>query len=176
MTYTYSESQTQTRTITHAERIAVYIKTDLKRLQIQGCFGNPTDKTIEQYEKEIIILLKRGFLYRVFYGFKNNEKWNPEWTLVYTVDSSGVLYGNDDPGGIRFGGNPTGNFYSYLEYNDHWRHLAQNDKEKVKQEIQNVAGFSRVSVENHKVTLSEVNRNYESGNHAVRRQFILSDE
>jgi len=111
MSYSYTYSDTKTFTITHAKHLAAKVATDLKRMQ--RFYDAPSDTAIKEYEEEIKLFLKEGFLDTVTYGFKRNEQWI-EPTLKFTArdfeyDSS------DDPGKILPNADIDGaSFYSYL--------------------------------------------------------------
>jgi hypothetical protein len=113
MSYSQTLSATTTFTLTHAKHIAAKVATDLKRIQ-RFYNGVPTDKSIADYETELIELLKAGYLGTVTYGFRRNGKWI-EPTLWYTArDLAGTAANDDDPGKIRPGADIKGaSFYSY---------------------------------------------------------------
>lgn len=128
MSYSYTMSETTTFTVTHARYIAAKVATDLKRMQ--RFYGKPNDLHIEDYEDEVIELLKAGYLETVAYGFRRNSNWI-EPTLKYTarelIDGSAS---DDDPGRIRPGANISGaDFYSYLNYNATWSQLPDSEKQ-----------------------------------------------
>ena len=95
---TYTTTHSETFTVTHAIYIAVKIGTDLKRMQ--RFYGKPSDTQIEDYEKEIIALLKGNYLDKIEYGYKtDNGAWGI--ALKYEARYGGVLIADDDPGRIR---------------------------------------------------------------------------
>ena len=115
MSFTFTESQTFT--ITHARHMAAKVATDLKRLQ--RLYNHPSNVDIANYEEEVILLLRHGYLKTVSYGFKRNGKWI-EPSLHYTAKKL-VSANDDDPGRIRPSANVKGaSFYSYLTYTDAW--------------------------------------------------------
>ena len=69
----YTLTGSETFTITHAKHMAAKVAADLKRLQ--RFYGKPSNSDIEAYEKEVIQLLKFGYLKKVTYGFKRNGTW-----------------------------------------------------------------------------------------------------
>lgn len=125
MSYSYTASESNTFTIVHAKHIAAKVATDLKRMQ--RFYGEPSDRKIEEFETEIIQLLKCGYLNTVTYGFKKKGSWI-EPTLRYSAsDLDGAA--NDDPGRIRPGKNITdADFYSYLMYSPAWSNLTVEEK------------------------------------------------
>jgi len=128
MSLSYTSSESQSFTITHAKKIAVKVSTDLKR--IQRFYGQPSDASIADYEDEIVQLLKAGYLKKVSYGFKKDDKWI-EPSLHYEANEMGGLaITNDDPGRIRPGADISGaSFYSYLIYSSEWRKLTYAERE-----------------------------------------------
>lgn len=121
-----SYSYTTTFTLTNAKYLASKILTDLKRMQ--RFYGKPSDKQIEDYGNEVILLLNNGYLDTVTYGFKKNDKWI-EPTIRYTAQqlSSGL---DDDPGRISTNANIDGaTFYSFLTYSNKWDQLNATEKE-----------------------------------------------
>ena len=83
MNYPGTFTESTTFTITHARHIATKVGTDLKRLQ--RFYGKPSDKNITEYEAEMVILLKAGYLNTVSYGFKRGSNWI-EPMLRYTAN------------------------------------------------------------------------------------------
>jgi hypothetical protein len=108
--------------------MAAKVATDLKRLQ--RFYYSPSDQDIEAYEKEVVCLLKAGYLGTVWYGFRRNGNWI-EPTLRYTArDLTTGGTNDDDPGRIRPGVDVNGaTFYSYLTYSSAWNGLTQAQKE-----------------------------------------------
>lgn len=127
MSYSYSYSETTSFTITHAIHMSAKVATDLKRLQ--RFYGNPNDDTITAYEREVVALLKGGYLGTVTYGFRRNGNWI-EPTLRYTARDLAIGSVNDnDPGRIPPGANVDGAvFYSYLTYSPAWNRLSEAEK------------------------------------------------
>lgn len=116
---TYTYTQTETFTITHAKHIASKVATDLLRLQ--RFYGSPSGQQINEYEEELVSLLKADYLKEVTYGFKRNGCWVE--ALRYHALPGGNLT-NDDPGRILPGVDVSGaTFGSYLIYNSRWHAL-----------------------------------------------------
>lgn len=117
MSTSYAFTESQSFTVTHARHIAAKVATDLKRLQ--RLYGQPSDASIAQYEEEVVVLLRHGYLESVSYGFKRNGRWI-EPSLHYKARELGAA-NDDDPGRIRPGADITGaSFYSYLTYSNAW--------------------------------------------------------
>ena len=126
MSYSYTATETKTFTITHAKHIAAKVATDLKRMQ--RFYGRPYDLSIDNFENEVIELLRYGYLKKVFYGFQKNDKWI-EPTLIYEANEL-IVATNDDPGKVRPGKDITGaDFCSFLEYSNAWYSLLDEEKE-----------------------------------------------
>ena len=134
MSYSYTTSETTTFTVTHAIYIAAKVATDLKRMQ--RFYGKPCDISINDYEDEIIELLKAGYLETVAYGFRRNSDWI-EPTLKYTArELAGASANDDDPGRVRPGANIQGaTFYSYLTYSVAWNNLSETEKDDFKRAL-----------------------------------------
>lgn len=123
---------TTTFTATHAKHIAAKVATDLKRMQT--FYGQPSDSDINDYETEIVALLKSGYLDTVSYGFRKDGNFI-EPTLNYTAKelAEGASANDDDPGRIKPGANITGaSFYSFLTYTNAWNKLSDSERETYK--------------------------------------------
>ena len=132
LSYTYSESVSFT--ITHARHIATKVATDLKRMQ--RFYNCPSDGEIDDYQTELIALLKAGYLAKVTYGFKRNGEWIAP-TLRYTAQElAGGSADDDDPGRIRPGANTSGaSFYSFLTYSPAWASLSDAERAAFKSSL-----------------------------------------
>ncbi|MAZ87929.1 MAG: hypothetical protein CL693_09805 [Cellvibrionaceae bacterium] len=125
--YSLTTTESTTFTVTHARHIAAKVATDLKRMQ--RFYDKPSNRAIDDYEKEVTEFLKHGYLKKVTYGFQRNGNWI-EPTLMYTAQELGMA-SNDDPGKIRPGKDISGaNFKSYLEYSSSWWSLSDSEKEQ----------------------------------------------
>jgi len=170
MSFSITESESTTFTITHAKHMAAKVATDLKRLQ--RLYGVPSDSAIANYEREVIELLKSGYLGTVTYGFRRDAKWI-EPTLRYTArDLSGFAANDDDPGRIRPGANiSNASFYSYLTYTAAWDKLSSTDKDAFKKRLPFYRGGApEPTIDGH---LSE-DLTYSSGGRALYRASVRS--
>jgi hypothetical protein len=114
MSYTTND----TFSIIHARRIASRVAADL--LRFQSFYGLPSDKSIDDYEEELAVLLNHDVLAWVEYGFQRNGKWT-EAAVRYTALPGGTLVASDDPGKIRPNLDVAGaQFTSFLDYNSNW--------------------------------------------------------
>ena len=126
MSESYTYTETETFTLTHAKYIAAKVSTDL--LRFTRFYRNPTIEEINNYEVELVALLKAGYLDKIIYGFHRNGKWVE--ALMYHAQSDGSLIGDDDPGKIRPGTDlPEESFTSQLWRNSRWDNLSQAEKE-----------------------------------------------
>jgi len=131
MSSSYTSSESQSFTITHARKIAVKVATDLKRMQ--RFYDQPSDSDIENYEEEIVQLLKAGYLQKVSYGYKKDDKWIEPSLHFEARDLGGLASTDDDPGRIRPGANISGaSFYSYLTYSSAWWNLTESERTEFK--------------------------------------------
>ena len=130
MSSSYSISTTETFTIVHARYIASKVATDLMRFK--RFYNSPPDEWINNYEAELIHLLKHDVVENVIYGFKREEKWT-EATIRYTVLPDGTISTNDDPGKIRPGLDiVNASFTSLLTYNSKWLRLSSLEQAAIK--------------------------------------------
>jgi hypothetical protein len=134
MSTSYTVTDAVTFTVTHARHLASKVATDLNR--IQRLYDLPSDHHIEQYELELVELLKWGYLGTVTYGFKRGDQWI-EPTLRYTSrDLLGSDGQDDDPGKVRPGADVSGaSFHSYLTYSTEWDRLSSREKADFKDRL-----------------------------------------
>lgn len=132
MTTTVTLNETVTFTITHARHMAAKVATDL--LRFQRFYGRPSNGEIDNYEAELVELLKGGYVDTVTYGLKRNGNWII--AVKYRATSGGDLVADDAPGKIRPGFDDSGAvFTSYLTYSSAWSHLTEDAKEKVRRRL-----------------------------------------
>ncbi len=170
MSYSYTESDTEVFTKTNAGYLASKIQTDLKR--IQRLYGAPSDHEIEQYYKEVVILLMHNIFKFVIYGFKKDEQYI-EQTLEYTSDKLMIDCGDDDdPGKIPPWADVSGaHFTSFLEYNQKWYKLSPEEQNT----IQKSFPFSRVVGQEPSFKGSFIeDLTYSSGGRSITRKILRS--
>lgn len=133
MSTSYSISSTESFTLTHARKIACKVATDLKRFQrLYARTWDPSDQEIDNYEAELVHLLKHDVVETVVYGYMRAGKWT-QACIRYHSTSGGELVADDDPGKIRPGYDITGaSFTSFLSYNSNWNNLSPSDREAIK--------------------------------------------
>lgn len=124
MSTSYTLSGTESFTLTHARKIASKVSTDLKRLQrLYNRPNNPTDGRIDEFEQELVHLLKHDVVGTVVYGYQRNGQWTKA-CVRYTASAGGQLQADDDPGKILPGHDIDGAvFTSFLTYNSNWSSL-----------------------------------------------------
>lgn len=175
MSSSYTLTETKTFTATHAKHMAAKVKTDLrriKRLYGDKSGGEPNDRRIEEYEMEIIELLKGGYLNEVTYGFQRNGNWIAP-TVQYTARELGSSSADDDdPGRIKPGGDISGaTFCSFLTYSDAWSDLSESEKNSIKRRLP----FSRTTGSTPGVDgYMSSDRTYSSGGRSLERASVRS--
>ena len=134
MTYSQTFTETSTFTRTHARHMAAKVAADLKRMQ--RFYGSPSDTKIDDFETEVVELMKDGYLGTVTYGFKRGGYWI-EPTLQYTArDLAGGTTGDDDPGRVSPRADVKGaSFYSYLSHSRAWDLLTPLQRQAVEDRI-----------------------------------------
>lgn len=169
MASSYTYSQTATFTVTHARHMAAKVAADLKRMQRH--YGKPTDLWIEQYEAEVVALLKAGYLGTATYGFKRNDKWI-EPTLKYTARDLAGSANDDDPGRVSAWADVSGaDFHSYMTYSPAWDNLSWSERDAFK----NGLPFKRTGADEPGVDGYLVeDRTYSAGGKALGRSSVKS--
>ncbi len=170
MSYSNTITESQTFTATHAKHIASKVATDLKR--IQRFYHEPSDSRIEDFELELIELLKHGYLDTVTYGFKKNGSWI-EPTIQYTSkDLQGMSASDDDPGRIRPNADTSNaQFYSFLSYSRKWLTISENERER----FEKLLPFRRPNAATPSINgyLSN-DKVYSSGGRSLERSIVKS--
>jgi len=169
MSSSYSVTESQTFTVTHAKHMAAKVAADLMRLQ--RLYGSPSTQWILDYEEEVKVFLKAGYLDTVTYGFKRDGKWI-EPTLKYTASelTSGDV--DDTPGRIRPNADITGaSFYSYMTYSAAWRNASQNERDAIKGQVPiSRSGADEPAVNGYLTS----DLSYSSGGRALNRSTVRS--
>lgn len=131
MSGSFSSTASETFSIIHARHIASKVATDLKRIQ-RFYGGVPADSDINDYEAELVELLKHDVVADIIYGFKRDGRWT-EVVVRYKALAGGTLSTDDDPGKIRPGldvANAT--FCSFLAYNRKWDNLSTAEQAAIR--------------------------------------------
>ena len=170
MSFSSTVTENTTFTIVHARHMAAKVATDLKR--IQRLYGSPCDADIDDYEMEVVALLKEGYLGTVWYGFKRHGFWI-EPTIKYTArDLFQDSTGDDVPGKIRRHADVSGAiFYSYLTYSPKWYALTAHQRHMFKSNLPFYRdGASEPPVHGYLTC----DRTYSSGGRALDRSSVRS--
>jgi hypothetical protein len=131
MRTSFSVSDSESFTVAHAKRIASKVATDL--LRFQTLYGSPTTQWIDDYERELVEMLKRDVVGYVEYGFKRDGKWT-EAAVRYKALPGGTLVTDDDPGKIRPRLNVAGApFTSFMSCNSNRWSKTQAERDAIKQ-------------------------------------------
>jgi Bacterial HORMA domain family 1 len=132
MSTSFSVSGSESFSVTEARKIAAKVSTDLKRLQrLYARPYDPTDERIDEFEQELIHLLKHDVVGSIVYGYQRNGQWTKA-SVRYTV-SAGQLHADDDPGKILPGHDIEGaTFTSFLSYNGNWSNLNETQQAEIK--------------------------------------------
>lgn len=170
MSYSLTITESSVFTITHARHMAAKVATDLKRMQ--RYYGYPSDVKIDDFETEVIALLKAGYLGTVWYGFKRDGCWI-EPTIKYTArDLYDKSSADDDPGRIRRGCNISGaGFHSFLSYSAAWHALTPTEQHAFKKSLPFYrSGATEPAVYGYLLP----DRTYSSGSRALDRSSVRS--
>ena len=164
---TYTETESRVFTITHARYLATKVATDLKRMQ--RFYGKPSDRGIDQYEREVIVLLKGDYMDRIEYGFRTKDrKWRV--AIKYEARSGGVLIADDDPGRIQPNIDIRGCYFtSFLVTNYNWHYLSPKEQKKIYKEAG--VNFTRKAGEEPKGPW-RYDKTYSAGGRGVIRSSI----
>lgn len=154
--------------MTHAKRIASKVATDLKRLQ--RFYHTPSDEMINQFEEEIALFLRHGYLKQVSYGFQRNGLWIEPSLHYEAKDLNGWNAIDEDPGRVRPGADVTGaNFYSYMIYSDDWWNLSESERQSFNNELPFIRGSADVpGIDGY---LSQ-DKTYSAGGKAIVRSIV----
>jgi hypothetical protein len=167
--YSSTYTDTQTFTVTHARHMAAKVATDLRRMQ--RFYGWPTDAWITEYEAELVVLLKAGYLGEVTYGFKRGNDWI-EPSLRYTASDLLASGSDDDPGRIRQGRDVSGSaFSSYLTYSAKYAGASTTEKESNLQDLPfKRSGGTAPGISGY----LESDKTYSAGGRALNRECVRS--
>jgi len=133
-----SYTSTSSFTVTHAKYLASKVAADLR--QLQRLYGAPPDDMIADYLLELSVLLSRGYLSSVQYGFRRNGNWI--LALSYSVNSEGNLVADARSGGVFPSADVGGAvFHSYLFTTSAWHALSSAEQISV----QSLLPFERVA-------------------------------
>jgi len=122
----FTTTGTRVFSVTDARYVASKVKADLAQMRLY--YGAPSEVQIERYGLETELLLVKGYLGVVTYGFRRGKDHVPP-TLKYTART--LLTADDLPGRVWPGENIAGaTFYSYLTYSNAWLGLTLAQREQ----------------------------------------------
>lgn len=164
MATTQTISSTSTFTVVHAQYLASKLAADLRQMQL--FYGKPSDKQIQDYISEVVVLLKGGYLATVSYGFRSAGQW--VMVIKYDAVTGGVLLSDDRAGRVRYGVNVTGaTWYSFLTYSPKFLSLSNAERE----EVEALLPFARSSAEEPRIGGAwATDRSYSNGGVSLQRQ------
>lgn len=164
----YSVTGTKTSTITEAKYLASKVATDLMRFQ--RFYGSPSDKSINDYEAELTLLLKHDAVDNVVYGFKRNGLWTLA-AVRYIVLPGGSLQVDDDPGRIKPNLDVAGaSFTSFLSYSSKWFSRSATERAQ----IEDLLPFQRTTGNTPNLEYGQwvQDKNYSSGGLGLGRSTV----
>lgn len=133
MTGSYARSATASFTITDARYVGGRVGADLRLLY--NLYGKPDLDNIENYAEEVAILLNRGFLDTVDYGFRDTSTNAWKVRLRYKATVGGQLI-DSRPGSFPDPVDLTGyGFHSFLTYSSAFWLLASSEQTGVKETL-----------------------------------------
>ena len=128
-----TQTDTKTHTVVYARHVASKVAADLKRLQRLFGKNQPTDDSIDKFEREATILLYHGCLGEISYGFiKEDGSWL--YALKYQ-NVNNQLREDDGPKEIGSQDIDETNFRSFLIYSDHWQDLSEEQRNQIEQSL-----------------------------------------
>ncbi len=169
MSTTFTTSATTTFTVTHARYLVSKIAADLLQMQhFYGHSGHPTDAEIEQYIAEAVVMLLRGHLKDVTYGFRKSGEWIV--AVKYDARMSGGLP-DDRSGRVRPGVDISGaSWGSFMNYTEKYHRLTSSELE----ELQKLLPFSRANASEPRANIRTADKSYSSGGVSLQREMLTS--
>lgn len=133
MTGSYSRSVSDSFTITDARYVGGRVGADLRLLH--NLYGEPAVDSIEKFAEEVAILLDRGFLDTVDYGFRDTGTNAWKFRLRYKATAGGQLT-DSRPGSFPDPVDLTGySFHSFLTYSSAFGLLTSSEQAEVKKDL-----------------------------------------
>ncbi len=118
-------SHTTTYSQTTARYVASKVAADLHQLSL--FYGRPRPAEIEEYVKELVILLPRRFISSVDYGFQVGNTWVA--ALRYVAQPDGTLTADARAGGVPANMTVNGrSWHSFLRYSEAWSRLSNDER------------------------------------------------
>lgn len=117
---TFTHSTSATFTVTHAKHLASKIAADLNACA--RLHGKPSLSVVENYNAELVELLRYGYLSRYEFGFQKDDKRVLSWS--YEVTSNGNIETDERAGKmsayVDLGGT---SFFNYAWYSSKYKAL-----------------------------------------------------
>lgn len=131
---TSSLTRSASFTLTDARYVGAKIGADLRVLR--AVYGKPGDLAmIDNYVEEVALLLNKGYLGTVDYGFRDTNAGVWKLRLRYRATIGGDLV-DTNPGGVPRTKNVTGlSFHSYLSYSNVFNSLPWAEQSAFKQTL-----------------------------------------
>lgn len=131
---TSSLTRSASFTLTDARYVGAKIGADLRVLR--AFYSKPDNLTmIDNYVEEVALLLNKGYLNTVDYGFRDADAEVWKLRLRYRATLGGHLV-DANPGGVPRSKNVTGlTFYSYLTYTNAFTNLPSSERSAFEQTL-----------------------------------------
>ena len=127
---TFSYTRSATFTVTHARHLASKIAADLNACS--RLHGQPSISTVENYNEELVEVLRYGYLSQYEFGFQRHDERVLSWS--YEVDASGAVTGDDRAGKMSAYVDLSGaTFFNYVWYSDKYHDLSYDQKSSFKE-------------------------------------------
>lgn len=161
-----SSTITNTFTVTNAEYLASKVAADLR--QLKSFYTQPSEEKIDQYVKELVILLKGGYISSVDYGFTKSDSW--VLAISYSVNPVTGQLVDDSPGRVPAGKDISGaSWGSFMRYSTKFENLSGAEQATVKSTLP----FQRGGAADPQDGLYGLNdKTYSSGGQQINRKII----
>ncbi len=126
---TFTHSNSATFTVTHAKHLASKIAADLNACS--RLHDQPSVAAVEDYNYELVELLRYGYLSRYEFGFKRDDKRVLSWS--YEVDSYGNIETDERAGKMSAYVDLDGTtFFNYAWYSSKYHNLTSDQQANFK--------------------------------------------
>jgi len=122
---TFTHTTSATFTVTHAKHLASKIAADLNACS--RLHGKPSLTVVENYNEELVELLRYGYLSRYEFGFKKDDKRVLSWS--YEVTSDGNIATDERAGKMSAYVDLDGtSFFNYAWYSSKYHNLTSDQQ------------------------------------------------
>lgn len=126
---TFTHTASATFTVTHARHLASKITADLNACA--RLHGKPSLTAVENYNTELVELLRYGYLSRYEFGFQKDDKRVLSWS--YEVSSNGSIETDDRAGKMSAYVDLDGtSFFNFAWYSRKYNSLTSDQQESFK--------------------------------------------